>query len=172
MNKNEQYIYLVEGENEKLFINAIKNKYIVSGKVFAFNALTKNISSARLMTWENNTNVIIIFDTDVYERACVQCLRNNIKVLERAKNIKNIFLVTQVKNFEDELIRATSISSITQFTNSKSNKDFKRDFNRLGNNLIQKLNAYNFDVNQLWVKKASGNYKEFENMANKIKLRE
>ncbi len=66
----------------------------------------------------------MVFDTDLNEFSQINTLKTNLKKLEKSKHVKRIIIVTQVKNFEDGLMRACSISKITEFTNSKTKKDF------------------------------------------------
>ncbi len=171
MNKNDKLIYLVEGENEKLMVNTLKNVYLYSGKVHVFNVVNKKISDSRIRTFGSDVNVILVFDTDLNERSKVNILKSNLEKLQKSKHVKRIIIVTQVKNFEDELIRACSISKIIEFTNSKTKKDFKRDFNKLGSSLENKLIQHKFDINKFWIKEAEGLYKEFKNRAEEIKIR-
>ncbi len=171
MSKNDKYLYLVEGENEKTFINAIKNDYIVSGKVSVFNVLTKTITTARLRKITPMTNVVLVFDTDVNDKSCIQFLQKNIDELKKSKNVKSIILVIQVNNFEDELLRATSISKLIDFTNSKSVKDFKGDFNKLDKSLIKKLQQFHFDIDKLWIKQPQNLYKNLSNMSIQVKIK-
>ena len=61
---------------------------------------------------------------------------------------KVIFL-PQVMNLEDELVRCTDISSISELTRSRSTKDFKRDFCAM-TNCRDVLNRHQLDVLRLW----------------------
>ena len=62
--------------------------------------------------------------------------------------VKLLFLV-QVKNFEEEIVRATYVKKPSDLTSSKSNKDFKRDFILL-KDLPSVLRKHCFDINKMW----------------------
>ena len=66
MRKNRIFYYIVEGENEKKFIEIIKEKeYIPSGKIRVFNVIQNKISTTFLRTLDSNTIVILVYDTDI-----------------------------------------------------------------------------------------------------------
>ena len=53
--KNNPVRYFVEGETEKAFVEQIKNKYILSGKIDVLNILQNEIKNSRLMTIKPET---------------------------------------------------------------------------------------------------------------------
>ncbi len=167
--KGKKFVYFVEGENEKVLINCIKNRFVVPGVVSVFNPLQKNLKT-QIRMHPPNTCVILVFDTDSVEASKIEMLRSNIQALKKSRNIQEVILIPQVKNFEDELVAATSVSKAMEFTNSKSGSDFKRDFNRMEKQLLAKLEEYHFDIRLLWAKNADNDYREFNNTAEKIKL--
>ena len=93
----------------------------------------------------------------------------NIEVFENNDRIKEVILIPQVKNLEDELIYSTKIKKIKDLLESKSDDDFKRDFMRC-NNLIKKLEEKNFDIFKLRSREAKNIYKKYENKSKEIKL--
>lgn len=167
MKKNNIYLYIVEGDCEEHALTFLKNNYVQSGKVLRLNPLQKEISQMILRNLKENTIAILIFDTDTLDGT--EVLEKNKKILKRSKQIKDIILVPQVKNFEEELIRACNIKKIEEFTKSKSKKDFKRDFlsNKNLPNLFQKNN---FNISKFWIGTPTGLYKNLENQSFKIKL--
>ncbi len=169
-NRNKKYVYFVEGQNEQNMVNAIKNTHLISGKVKVFNVLEKTINKSILRTFDYNTNIILVIDTDVEDKKCLEKLDENLKILKKSKHIESTILITQVKNFEDELIRSCDIKRVIDFTKSKSNKDFKSDFNSIGSSLNSKLKYYSFDISKFWSEKPRGIYENLENMASEIKI--
>lgn len=107
MKKNNIYLYIVEGDCEEHALTFLKNNYVQSGKVVRLNPLQKEISQMILRNLKENTIAILIFDTDTLDGT--EVLEKNKKILKRSKQIKDIILVPQVKNFEEELIRACNI---------------------------------------------------------------
>lgn len=76
----------------------------------------------------------------------------------------------QVKNLEDELLRACQIKSIRQVTHSASNTDYKRDLISC-NNLKARLNKCGFDISRFWSQVPTNRFRDFGNDAHKIKIR-
>ncbi len=169
MRRNRKIVYLVEGENEKTMIDCIKNTYVVSGRVSVFNVTSKKLTKSKIRTYAPNTTVVLVFDTDVCESINVSMLIENIRILQSANNVEEVILIPQVKNFEDELMRSTNISKITDFTNSKSKSDFKRDFNKLEKDLLRKLQSFDFNIDLLWSESPPGAFSRFSNSFNRIK---
>ena len=81
MNKN--YIYLVEGKCEEVFIKNIKDKYIKSGVIKIVNVAKERIKNELLRKMTINLYVILVFDTDVIN---FEILLDNKKRLEKEKN--------------------------------------------------------------------------------------
>lgn len=165
--KNYNYLYYVEGEDDEAIVKALKNKYIISGKILCFNVVEKEISTLKLRTIKENTVIILVFDVDTNN---INTITKNIEVLKKCKNVKEIILIPQVENLEDELIRSTSIRKIKELTNSKSTTDFKRDLLK-ATNTLKLLENKKFDINKFWIKIPNNNFKKFENMSYKIKVK-
>ena len=104
------------------------------------------------MNLKDNTVVVLVFDTDTKNRAI---LDKNTKFLEKHKKIKEVILIPQVYNLEDELIRSCNIKNILQLLGSKSKKEFKSDFNKV-NNLNEYLIKAEFAFDKLWRKNTDG----------------
>ena len=150
MGRNNRYQYYVEGDCEKKLINTLKNNGIlISGKVDVLNVSQKVITDLRLRSLSPDTIVILVFDLD---KVNVDILRNNIELLSHHSHIKEVWPVTQIENFEDEIKRSTDIKELKDLLGSKSNKDFKRDFIKT-KDLFGKLKDHHFNISKMWAKK-------------------
>lgn len=168
MAKN-RFIYLVEGETEKLLVNTLKSemKLIEAGNVKKFNVIQDMLKNSNLIDVKPNSIAILIFDTDVSN---IDILLKNINFLKKSSIIKDVICIPQVKNFEDELLRACSIKKITEFINSKSKSDFKNDFLKLQPQKVKSsLEKNKFNINLLWSCTANGIFENIKNDSNKIK---
>ena len=88
-----------------------------------------------------------MFDTDVSNTTYLWSNIKRVKEICPSK-VKLLFLV-QVKNFEEEIVRATDVKKTSDLTSNKSNKDFKRDFILL-KDLPSVLRKHCFDINKMW----------------------
>lgn len=113
MNK---YIYYVEGEDEQKIVDTLKskgNEYIISGKAIVFNMARDEIKKSQLMSLNKNTIVVIVVDNDLFfgnfsnPEIHKQRILKNISLLK--KYCKDIVVIIQKENLEDEIIRSTSI---------------------------------------------------------------
>ena len=168
MANSKYYYYFVEGQDEEKLVSVLKTdlKYIISGKVQVFNVIEQKLTKLRIMSLKPNTIVILIFDTDSGNS---EILLENIKLLQKETNVKEVICITQVKNLEQELIRSCNIKEIKELTNSKSNKDFKRDLIKV-TQLGKKLLNHKFDFDIFWASED----KKFQNVKNeayKIKIK-
>ena len=82
--KNNPVQYFVEGETEKAFIEQIRNKYVLSGKIDVLNILQNEIKNSRLISIKPNTTIILIFDTDVQEKELLNRLTQISKILKNS----------------------------------------------------------------------------------------
>ena len=132
-----QYHYYVEGENERVLVEILSKckderfNVIRPGKIDVFNVVEREIKSTHMMNLKDN------------------------KFLEKHKKIKEVILIPQVYNLEDELIRSCNIKNILQLLGSKSKKEFKSDFNKV-NNLNEYLIKAEFAFDKLWRKNTDG----------------
>ncbi len=167
MRRQIYYQYFVEGEDEIKLLNVLKSDIgcITAGKVDKFNPVQKNFTSARIRTLKPNTVIILIYDTDVEK---IEILQKNIAFLERQTAIKEVFCIPQVKNLEEELMRACQIRSIEELTGSTSKKDYKRDIISC-TNLDTRLKKCNFDIQKFWQCIPKNGFYIFGNDAEKIK---
>lgn len=148
--KNNPVQYFVEGDTEKAFIEQIRNKYVLSGKIDVLNILQNEIKNSRLISIKPNTTIILIFDTDVQKKELLNRLAQNIKILKASKHIREIVIIPQVLNFEDELVYATNIKSIEKFIPNCTKKEFKSKFIKLGSSMVAMLEKQDFDADKLW----------------------
>ena len=163
------YHYFVEGDTERKFVEVIKeSKYVYSGRIEKRNLLQKKISDNILKNIQKNTIIVIVFDTDVIDINNINILDKNIEVFENNDRIKEVILIPQVKNLEDELIYSTKIKKIKDLLESKSDDDFKRDFMKC-NNLIKKLEEKEFKISKIWSREAIDIFKKYKNESTKIK---
>ena len=132
------------------------NEYIVSGKSIKFNIVQNNISNSQLLSLNKSTVVIIIFDNDVLQdytqnqNIIRKRIVENINLLK--KYCKQVVVICQYDNIEDELIKSTNIKKIKELLNSKSDSDWKSDVIK-EKNLIKKLIDKKFDVSKFWLGK-------------------
>ena len=173
--KNNPVQYFVEGDTEKAFIEQIRNKYVLSGKIDVLNILQNDIKNSRLISIKPNTTIILIFDTDVQKKELLNRLAQNIKILKASKHIKEVVVISQVLNFEDELVYATNIKSIEKFIPNCTKKEFKSKFIKLGSNMVAMLEKQDFDADKLWSRSVNEDnifyiINKNEVMSSKIKI--
>ena len=116
--------YYVEGYDEKRLIEVLKTdmRLIIPGKVQILNVVQERLNDLKLRTLQDGTTLVFVFDTDV---GVPTILNENIIKAKKSSNIKDVYCVPQVKNIEDELIRAMGLRNIEELLNSKSKKDVK-----------------------------------------------
>lgn len=168
MPNNNTYVYLVEGETEAKTIKILKEKYIVSGKVIVLHQ--KRIRDTLLRTLTANSNIILVFDTDVASTS--DTIKNNIEILQKYGENINVILIPQIKNLEDEFIFSTSIKNIKELLNSKSRTEFKSDFLK-EKYCLKKLEEKNFDITKFWAREPEINsdFSFCKNNSKEIKLK-
>ena len=127
MRKSGIYQYYVEGEDERSLLNTLKLdlRCIESGKIDKFNVIQSRFTTARMRTLKTGTTVVLVYDTDVEMNTKI--LDENIAFLKRQKGIKEVICIPQVRNLEDELVRACNIKNIVDLTKSLTKADYKRD---------------------------------------------
>lgn len=173
MRQNDIIVYIVEGETERHIIKAIKNKYMLPGKIYIQNPTQIEISQAFVRTLKPKTTVGIIFDTDIEEEHAVNRLRKNIEMLRKSKQVKSVFTIPQIKNIEDEIIYSTKkLNRIQDLIHSESEKDFKRDFLSTHESyILNVLEKKHFDISKFWSRSPQNCYCEFKNEAENIKIK-
>lgn len=167
MKKGINYQYYVEGEDEKKFLNVLKAMgCIESGRVDKFNAVQNEFTFARIRPLKQNTIVVLVYDTDIDK---IDVFRRNIAFLKKQSAIKDVILIPQVRNLEDELVRACKIKKVEELTHSCSTKDYKKDLIHCAS-LASRLRKCNFDVLKLWSCTPQNRFSAWGNDAEKIKI--
>lgn len=164
--ENKRYIYFCEGKTDKKLIEtlAINLKVLPTGKYMVFNATQEKFNSSYLLKYEKSANYVLVFDTDKEE---ISILKQNIKFLQDRG--REVILIPQVRNLEDELIRSCKIKSVAELTKSKSIKEFKTAMIK-DRNFDKKLLKYSFDIEKLWYKQPGLPFDFVRSMSYKIKL--
>lgn len=159
---NRTCVYYCEGEDDQKLIDALKSSpsKIQPGKSKKLNVVQNLIPKSILLGIKPDTNVVLIFDTDV---------TTNLDVVK--KNIENIKKYCRgVKNLEDELVRCTDVKSVLELTKSKSLSNFKADFRKMKNEQCRNmLDRHKINVDRLWTTKASGEFEFVERNSSAIK---
>lgn len=167
MSKNAIYRYFVEGESEQVLINTLKTDLglIVPGKVEILNVVQKKINKNWLRTMKPRTTVILVYDTDI-EKA--DTLEKNIELLKQCAAVKEVWCIPQVKNLEEELVRACNIKNVMELTGTRTLHDHKRAFVN-SSNQSQVLKRNGLDIKRLWSKVPDNAFVQFGNDSEKIK---
>lgn len=105
---NSRCIYFVEGPCEYKLLSALKvaPAKIIPGKIKVYNVIQDLIPNSQIVAIPQGAIVVLVYDADVENTAI---LKKNINRLNSVcRNIKLVNLA-QVKNFEDEIERATDV---------------------------------------------------------------
>ena len=158
MRKSGIYQYYVEGEDERSLLNTLKLdlRCIESGKIDKFNVIQSRFTTARMRTLKTGTTVVLVYE--------------NIAFLKRQKGIKEVICIPQVRNLEDELVRACNIKNIVDLTKSLTKADYKRDLINCSN-LSDRLKKCKFDITKIWAEIPKNNFKKYGNDSEKIKIK-
>lgn len=143
--------YFVEGECEEKFIDIYKSypkNILKSGKIKIINFVSEKITNRTLAVLDKDTTIILIYDTDIDNN--IDILKENIGILKKWGF--KIFHLQSIKNFEDELVYSSSMKNIKELFNTKSKEEHKKKFMKC-NNLFEKLEEKNFDINKMWSRK-------------------
>lgn len=168
MAKNQIFQYYVEGKDEEKIIGVLKTdmRMIQPGRVQVFNVVKEKLTENRLRLLKPETTVVLVFDTDTES---VSVLEENLKILKRHQNVKDVICITQVENLEDELVRSCDIRTACELTGSKTVSNYKRDLIN-EKNLRSKLELKDFDINKFWSQRPHGIFEKIPNEAYKIKF--
>ena len=149
--------YYVEGKTDYVIVKSLmKLGYINNGKIEEFKVLEKLFKNVHIRTLKMNTVIVLIFDTDV---KIVDKLKENTTFLSRQSNIKEVICIPQVENLEDELVRSCKIKKIEDLLDTTSSSEFKKKLLNVSN-VCQILKSKNFDMNNMWKKQASKEFKD------------
>lgn len=157
---NSRCIYYVEGECEKLLINALKTspELLMPGKVKVYNVLQNLIPKSQLLSIQPKTTVALVFDTDVGNR---KYLDKNIELIGKYCQRIKIVNLMQVLDFEDEIEKSTDVKKAQDLTKSKSVSNFKNVFCRLKPDQCRSLiERHRFDINKIWVSEPPAAFKD------------
>lgn len=167
--KKYNFQYYVEGDDEKHLINVLKTdlKMIRPGKVQKLNVINQKITDAMMRTYKDGTVVVLIFDTDTDD---VDILNENIAKLNRCNAVSKVVTIPQVLNLEDEIVRSCNVRSALELLNSRTLREFKRDFINISN-LDAKLTEHKFDINLFWNQNPREPYQHIENQSVEVKLK-
>ena len=99
MAKNVKYHYFTEDETDKRLVDWLKTEkqLVKPGKSTVFNMFQKQITNSLLMRISDQTNVVVIFDTDL-TNPNLELFLSNIKKLTKFRTVKNVILIPQCKN--------------------------------------------------------------------------
>lgn len=110
------------------------------------------------------------------ERSLLNILKLDLRCIEsgnflkRQKGIKEVICIPQVRNLEDELVRACNIKNIVDLTKSLTKADYKRDLINCSN-LSDRLKKCKFDITKIWAEIPKNNFKKYGNDSEKIKIK-
>lgn len=104
---DRHYLYLVEGETEKVLIDVLKKSgCLVAGRIEVLDVTKTIITRRKIMTFSPRTTVVLVFDTDTESD---HILSENLSILSDARpRVSQIVFVPQVRSFEDELLYSCS----------------------------------------------------------------
>ena len=163
-------LYFVEGKCEEQLINALKKepRLLIPGKVNVFNIIQEKIPRREVNMIRAGTMVVFVFDTDVPKTDAL--LENIANVKKYTMQIKVIQLA-QVRNFEDEIARATDVKKAQELTRSQSVRDFKSDFCKMRvEDCRNTLERHHLDITALWTYNPPDSFSFVEQNGEKIKL--
>ena len=167
---NRTCVYYCEGEDDQKLIDALKSSpsKIQPGKSKKLNVVQNLIPKSILLGIKPDTNVVLIFDTDVTTNLDV--VKKNIENIKKYCRGVKIINLLQVKNLEDELVRCTDVKSVLKLTKSKSLSNFKADFRKMKNEQCRNmLDRHKINVDRLWTTKAPGEFEFAERNSSAIK---
>ncbi len=151
--ENRKCFYLVEGECEEKLLKALKGQpaLINPGSVKKFNVIQNEIPASKLMSFDPESRVVLVFDTD---KEVTEHLKKNIEMLNKVCSKVEVLTIAQVLNFEDEMVRSTDVSKAQDLTKSETVSNMKRAVNRMKDaEFRHTLKRHKFDLSKLWTKK-------------------
>ena len=144
---NNRFHYYVEGKCEKKLVRILIDQHlIIPGQTDVLNPVQELIKATHLRSLPKKTNIVLIFDTDTPE---IAILRKNIAFLKSRINVQNVYIIPQIRNLEEELVRCTNIRYVRELLNCNHDSDFKTAFIE-EKRLFEKLQAHDFDIKKLW----------------------
>lgn len=162
-------IYFVEGECEKQLIDTLKSKengVIKPGKSEILNVVQEEIGKFKLITLEPESEVVLIYDTDVKNTSI---LEKNVGLIEKYTKKIKIYHIQSVRNIEEEIVYSSNIKKIDEVFKTKGDNEFKRKFCQC-NNLFAKLNEIGCDYSKMWIRKPDFEFEKFYDPKTRKKL--
>lgn len=167
---NKTCIYYCEGEDDQKLVDSLKvsPSKIQPGKSKKLNIVQKLIPKSILLGIKPDTNVVLVFDTDVTTN--LDIVKKNIENIKKYCHGVKIINLLQVQNLEDELERCTDVKSVLDLTKSKSLSNFKSDFRKMKDEQCRNmLDRHKIDVERLWTTKAPREFEFAERNSSVIK---
>ena len=122
---------------------------ILPGKSKKLNVVQSLIPKSILLGIKPDTNVVLVFDTDVIINLDV--VKKNIGNIKKYCHGVKIIYLLQVKNLEEELVHCIDVKSVIELTKSKSLSNFKADFRMMKQEQCRRtLDKHKIDVDRLW----------------------
>ena len=121
-------LYIGEGEIEERFFDFLKRNNFIQLSLFKkFNLMQEKLSDSNDLLKKIKDKVYCVLDTDCIETTNFDTLLHNVKML-RSICPRNIFLLIQNKNFEDELLYVLDCKNLCDKFNLKhgTQKDLKK----------------------------------------------
>ena len=159
--------YFVEGQCEEKLVNALKKEpcLILPGRCKVLNPVNEKLSPNDFISIPLGSIIVLVFDTDV---ADIDILDRNLKMIQKYAPRCETILVPQVKNIEDELLRATIVKNVEDLTKSRSLSNFKSDFCAL-KNCRAVLEKQELSMQKLWSMDPDGAFEKYPQESGKIK---
>ena len=155
--------YLVEGKCEELLIKYLISKdKILPGKVYLNNITNTKITIRYLIQFNDFDEIIFVYDTDINNTNIID---ENIERIKEFHNRIKFYHLQSVYTIEDEIVRASSINNIHKLFNTKTIKDYKKEFCQCSN-LNDKLNKIAIIPELLWTNKPNNSFDKYYNKDN------
>ena len=139
--------FFVEGQTEKKFLEALN----VLGAIKQYNLWQIDINRI-IRQLKPNTTIYIVYDTDVSDKIPEQRFLSNIDSLYNHNRVnKNVYLLPQTKNLEDEISTACSLTKGTLLKEFRAQGTKELKSTILGcTNLSQRLQKLKLNPHKLW----------------------
>ncbi len=151
----KSYITLYEGECEKSILEWLKiNDYTFGRLIKREIANTKNITRVLNMITKK-TVVIIVMDMDTINTPNFNIVRFESNIKKLKKMSKEVKIITQKKNLEDELKRALQFRNFQQlysYFDSEGKKEYKSKLAKLGIEQLE-IKFKTIDLDKFWSSK-------------------
>ena len=122
----------------------------------------------------DTTNALLLRNSEILKQNTINVAREtergivDIETLKKCAAVKDVWCIPQVKNLEDELVRACNIRNVMDLTGTRTLHDHKRAFIN-SSNQSQMLERNEFNIRKLWSKVPDNAFAQFGNDSEKIK---